>query len=93
MPGMHDNSLAWPFKGVVEIILLNQIGDVEHYGKGVVFNDDGLRASFKVDGAAERGPGFGYPKFISVRELLRASQIKTYVKDDCVFFQATFRTL
>ena len=93
MPGMHDNSLTWPFKGIVEVILLNQIGDVEHYVKGVVFDDDGNSASFKVDAAAERGPGFEFPKVISVRDLLKTSQTKSYVKDNRLFFQATLRTL
>jgi len=93
MPGMYDDSLAWPFKGTIDVILLNQIGDVEHYCKEIVFNDDGNRASFKVNDAAERGPGFGYPKFISVKELHKTSPTRSYAKNNCLFFQATFRVL
>ena len=65
MRGEFDNSLSWPFRGTVTVMLLNQLADSEHYARSYVFDEVSGR---RVVGG-EYTSGWGWPEFISDYEL------------------------
>ncbi len=85
---MHDDSLSWPFNGRVTFELLNQLEDKNHHRETTTFpanNESSLRV---VDD--ERGPGYGWRKFISHTDLTHKPRINIqYLKDDTLIFRVT----
>ena len=69
MRGEWDNYLKWPFRGDVNIQLLNQIEDKEHYEKICDFSDDTPDTYTVRATATERAQGWGWRHFISHRAL------------------------
>ena len=79
MRGPHDSTLKWPLKEMLEIKLLNQIGDSDHHLKTITFEAQ--------DNGVSRGKGF--TQFISNKDLGVTATKLQYLKDGCVFIQVT----
>ena len=93
MAGEYDDNLKWPFHGEVTVQLLNQIRNVDHYEKRLIWDDDYSSDNCKecfvqVQGEKQRGRGWGYSEFISY-EMLTYSAGKDcqYLMNDCLKFQ------
>ena len=76
--GENDEYLPWPFKGEINIEILNWLEDGEstHHKMTISFKDEGAENSGKRITNGEN-PGWGYPKFLSHEEL----QEKYYLDD------------
>ena len=80
MRGEYDESLKWPFRGDITILLLNQVRDGGHH-TGVI------NVTYRADDAfcervlsEERSPGgWGLAKFVCHSHLL-----PNFLKDDCL---------
>lgn len=92
--GDHDDELAWPFEGVINVRVLNQIRDSAHSkAKHFIFCGGGLECQQVVD---ETLPEFGCwcDRFISHRSLnYKSSKHCQYLKDDCLFFLVSYSPL
>ena len=86
MKGCYDEQLMWPFRGEVEISLLNQLCDEQHISKSVPYTDcdDEIASRVMHDRV---GKGRGYPTFVSNECLSKATSICQYLKDDCLYFK------
>ena len=88
MKDPYDDNLAWPLRGKFEIVVLNQISDSEHFLMTVTFDD---RASDSTAAGRvtkhDKSIGWGYPEFISNKDLHKTTSTCQYLKDDCLFFQ------
>ena len=85
MKGPNDDSLSWPFTGVVTFELLNQLEDKNHHKKTTTFPAEG-ESSQRVM-CRERGLGRGHPKFISHADLdYNAYKNTQYLKHDTLVF-------
>ena len=93
MAGEYDDDLKWPFHGEVTVQLLNQRNNVNHCEEALVENSDyssnDCRECFaRVQGVQQRGPEWGYPKFIPHKKLTyNAAKDRQYLKNDCLKFQ------
>ena len=86
--GSHDDELTWPLRGKLEIKLLNQISDNEHYSKMLTYDDRvGDDTSGRVPDNESIGKGWGYSHFISFKNLYKNTETCQFVKNDCMFFQ------
>ena len=96
MKGMYDDQLPWPFKGKIELKLLNQICAKGHYMKGTHLLFDATANICQVKGSdREIGKGWGYPSFISNENLGMqggTNCICQFLKDDSVFFEVRYIT-
>ena len=89
--GEYDHSLTWPFKGMLRIMLLNQISDNKHVSEVVVYNESTPDVNAgRVLESNVSGSGWGIQKFISNKDLHQATDTCCFLKDDCVFFQVDF---
>lgn len=80
--GEFDNELKWPFRGTVNIWLLNERLDSNHFTKSIEFDDDvTLVDSGRVEGHFERSAGYGAPLF------LEHSQLGHDQTKDCEFLK------
>ncbi len=89
MKGDNDDSLSWPFTGIVTIELLNQLEDKNHLKIKIKFLPDNVASQRVVDGErAANGRGWG--KFISHGDLAHKPLTNTqYLKDDTLIFQVS----
>lgn len=68
--GEFDTDLEWPFRGTVNIWLLNERQDNNHFQKSIKFDDNvTLVESGKVEGHFEKSSGYGHPMFLEHAEL------------------------
>jgi len=82
MAGPSDEHLQWPFKGKVEISLLNQLVDEEHTSAVVEMTVN------RIQPPEIRGLGRGRKEFISYADLLKKESLnRQYLMDDCVYFR------
>ena len=90
MKGIHDDKLAWPFKGEVEVSLLNQIGDNRHISETVSFDDcdDSIVSRVMHD----RAKGRGHIMFVSNETLSTSTPACQYLKDDCLYLKVNFNS-
>ena len=87
MKGPHDDMLPWPLKGKLEVKILNQINDSEHFS-GMVRYDD--RTDDRISGRITDGrmaKRHGFSEFISFQDLSETTETCQFVKDNCIFFQ------
>ena len=82
MKGDNDDSLTWPFTGMITIELLNQLEDKNHYTITYPFPANSSSSKRVTDG--ESGVGFGRPKFIAHSDLQ-----ENYLVNDTLFFRVT----
>ena len=91
MRGAHDKNLKWPFEGTVEISLLNQLEDSEHYTDTIwePWNDIPETSSGRVT-EGERSEGWGDSEFVPHDELDYDDAITgSFLKYDTLFFRWT----
>ena len=91
MKGIHDDKLAWPFKGEVEVNLLNQIGDNQHIYKTVSFDDcdDSIVNRVMHDRVDKE---HGHSVFVSNEILSTSTPACQYLKDDCLYLRVNFNS-
>ena len=88
MKGDNDDSLSWPFTGTVTFELLNQLEDKNHHKMTITFTVNSVVSQRVVD--REKGPGWGYPEFISYADLAHKPLTNTqYLKDDTLIFRVS----
>ena len=83
MRGEFDNSLKWPFRGVISMQLLDQVNGKDHR-KGTISYDDktpNMHGRRMTEGNTPK-PGWGYLKFIAHSELE-----PKYLRNDTLLFQ------
>ena len=88
MCGKNDDHLAWPFTGIIDVALLNQIEDDNHRYRSVKFarNESGQR----VDQSSSTGIGFGWIAFLPHSQLnYNESENRQYLQDDTLYFRVT----
>ncbi len=83
MRGEFDDSLKWPFRGVISYQLLDQVNGEDHKTSTEFYNDkvQNKYCTGRVT-EGERGGGWGEPKFIAHSELE-----PKYLRNDTLFFQ------
>ena len=89
--GSHDDELTWPLRGKFEIKLLNQINDSEHYSMNLSYDDsvpDKYRNRVTEDDKRAKHV-WGFPQFISYKDLHKTTPKRQYLKDDCFFLHLT----
>lgn len=83
---MWRDYLTWPFSGEVNIELLNQLDDANHYAKLIRFTDDKYGQRVYASRISE---GYGnhvfYPHSGLVYDATRNNC--QYLKDDCLCFR------
>ena len=92
MAGEYDDTLEWPFQGVVTIELLNQLEDKNHWKRTVSFNestDDDCKQRVREGSSTS---GWGSPEFISHEELEYNPVTNCqYLKDDSLYFRVSVK--
>ena len=90
MSGEYDDTLEWPFQGVVTVELLNQLEDKNHHLKTTVFNDITPNSSKQRIIGKDYGVGFGQLKFISQDLLKNQSPTNCeYLVDNTLYFRVS----
>lgn len=87
MKSHNDAHLTWPFRGELTIEVLNQLEDMGHFSKTILFDwkESDIRNTVATTPEAS-GRGWGYHDFISRAMLEYNATARThYLKDDCVF--------
>ena len=90
--GEWDSRLKWPFRGQTVFMLLNQLEDEDHHTVTIDYDDSTpARCADRVT-AGEQSRGCGCPAFISHTELgINKAGDRQYLKNDCLFFQVSFK--
>ena len=90
LPGEHDDSLTWPFRGTVRLQVLNERKDSGHFESSVEFNDDTpLVHSARVTGR-DMSTGWGNAMFLRHSELVfDSTKDCEYLKYDRLRFVMT----
>ena len=97
MAGDNDDKLGWPFRGEVEVQLLNRQADENHKTVVVTFDDSSLEkvcsrvfGGLLTDAGMAARSGEGAPKLI-LQSDLRHNRIAgtEYLRDDSLFFCVT----
>lgn len=86
MKGAYDDSLGWPLQGNLEVIILNQNSNTDHFGKTIRYTGDTTTETGNRVITGELGKARGYPLFISNKDL----KSRHCVKHNSVCFQISF---
>lgn len=90
MKGEHDGTLAWPFRGIITIELLNQLEDKNHHSDTVVFDEETPSGcSLRVQDGQRAPHGWGTNMFIANDELIDSTQSIQYLQNDCLYFRVS----
>jgi len=104
MKGIHDNELAWPMEGTLQVHLLNQVqsNDSSHF-MTISMPDTPLfplRSTMRVAQEYARAyqthsgwrntDGLGVQKFIPLSKLDKATASCQYLKNDCIYFRVEY---
>lgn len=81
LPGEHDDSLNWPFRGTVKITLLNERRDSNHFESAVEFDEDTPLVNSAQVTESDRSTGWGNAMFIAHSKLGHDSSV------DCEFLK------
>jgi len=84
--GSYDDHLKWPVKGQLEVKLVNQVSNCEHYSE-VGDIDSGSKQPIPHK---KQYVWYNY-EFISHESLQAVSKSCQYLKDDSLFFQVQFK--
>ena len=90
MRGDNDDNLKWPFKGTIEVSLLNQLEDGQHYTRQPWSHDSDVpeRCRVRVTEGLRSHCAQGLHKFISHQDLnYQADKNCRYLMDDTLFFR------
>ena len=87
--GENDENLVWPFRGELEIEILNQLENRGHYKETISFSQTSATISnsrVALSGRSEKG--LGSPYFIPHDQLgFNGDLYRQYLKDDCLFLK------
>jgi TNF receptor-associated factor 4 len=85
-PGIHDDSLSWPFRGEMTLQILNQSRDSSHHSRILNWNraDSDIAGKPHKDGKPLKD-GWGIVPFISHADLEK--ETKGYLKNDCIYIR------
>ena len=87
-PGEYDDTLEWPFQGVVTVEILNQSGDKNHYKQVIPFNNETPDKCKNRKKKEDNTLALGYPKFIPHTDLgLHSSTNTQYLMNDTLYFR------
>ena len=87
MTGHNDDNLPWPFRGQVNMELLNQEEDRNHHTFTLVYCDSKDDTDNKrVVARRMATSGFGKARYITYYQLAQNPQ---YIKDDSMYFRVT----
>ena len=89
MKGEFDSHLQWPFKGEIEIEIVNQRDGGEHLERTVHSKDDKSDVFSRVMVGVRSTIGFGYSSFISHADLYKPEEGKEFLKNDTLKFRVT----
>ena len=90
MQGENDSTLIWPFRGKIEIELLNQLEDHCHHCGTVRFESNEKEECNSRVVCIVSASGRGWPLFIKHKSLdYNAEKACQYLKDDSLFFRVT----
>ncbi|XP_065883310.1 TNF receptor-associated factor 3-like isoform X1 [Dysidea avara] len=84
MKGPYDNYLTWPLSENCKVKLLNQISNSEHYSNLMSYDSNGCnRVTY-----GERNHNYirSNLKYISNRDLYKATSTRQYLRDDAIYF-------
>ncbi len=82
MRGEFDDSLKWPFRGVISYQLLDQVDGEDHKTKTNTYDDKVSDKHCTRVTEGERSWGWGYEQFITHTELE-----PKYLRNDTLIFQ------
>ena len=89
MRGDYDDNLKWPFKGTIQVSLLNQLEDGQHLTREPWSPDDDVPED--ISGRVtkgERAAGWGHSAFIPHQDLKYCGDKNCqYLKDNTLFFR------
>ncbi|XP_064385175.1 TNF receptor-associated factor 4-like [Halichondria panicea] len=80
--GEFDNSLKWPFRGVISYQLLNQVDGKDHKTHTITYDDKVPNTYCTRVTEGERGLGWGHPQFFAHTKLE-----PKYLQNDTLLFQ------
>ncbi|XP_065902429.1 TNF receptor-associated factor 3-like [Dysidea avara] len=69
MKGAYDDSVPWPLQGNLEVVILNQNNNTDHFGKTIHYTGDNTTDTGNRVVNGELGKARGYPLFISNKDL------------------------
>ena len=89
--GEHDDSLRWPFRGLVTVRLVNQQRDSTHCEHDIPFvRDTPLEIAGRVTAQDIAESGLGVPKFLHLSKLAyNSSENVEYLRNDTLQFCVT----
>ena len=89
MRGRFDSCLKWPFRGTINVLLMNQLEDKEHYMYTIRYIDTTPdRLAVKVTDKEIADVGWGTNKFVLHSKLDQCVSInRQFLKDNCLFFR------
>ena len=88
MLGEFDDTLEWPFEGVVTVELLNQLEDKHHRQCITVDESTPVRFRQRVQKDCMKMDGYGSHQFVSHADLDYNPKNKcSYLKDNCLYFR------
>ena len=90
MQGETDDHLKWPYTGTIEITLLNQLENSEHFTRTLLMGTSAEHAnSIKKPGSNEvrNRNGWGFPDFIQLSEVETSTPHKQYLMNDTLYFK------
>ena len=91
--GSNDEYLTWPFRGKMEIELLNQVSDTKHHSLTLNFSEDCTAGytsrPIRVLSDMEMSDGWGFEQFFPFKELESVNENPDcqYFKDDCLYIR------
>ena len=90
MQGENDDHLKWPYTGTIEITLLNQLEDSEHFTKSFHMGTSAEHAnSVKRPASNEvrNHNGWGFSNFMPLSEVEAPTPHKQYLMNDTLYFK------
>ncbi|XP_011409272.1 PREDICTED: TNF receptor-associated factor 5-like [Amphimedon queenslandica] len=92
MAGEYDDTLEWPFQGVVTVELLNQLEDKNHKKSTLSYNELAPAEPKQRVKEGTKTHGWGYPEFISHGELeYNPATNCQYLKDNSLYFRVSVK--
>ena len=94
MKGENDDTLKWPFEGIIEVMMLNQVEDDKHFVQEIwelqSLPYDVIRQpdSFQIRNES----GWGKAQFVALSEVTSFSPHKQYLMNDCLYFKVIANT-
>ena len=78
--------LQWPFRGRLDMAILNQISDSEHCSRSLIYDDE---CSDDIAGKDAKY-SWGFSEFVSYDQLYTVSSTCQYVKDDSMYMKVSY---